>query len=82
MAEARTPPASITIGGVTVRGRSLTAAQGRSVAVWAARAVASRYGETGASLDRLALRLSATAIRADGSIDPVAVSDEPGGGHG
>jgi hypothetical protein len=82
MAEPRTPPADIRIGRVTVRGRSLTATQGRSLAIWAAHALASRHAATGASLDRVTLRLSAAAIRPDGSIDPAAVADEPGGGRG
>jgi hypothetical protein len=82
MAEPRTPPATLRISSVTVRGRSLTARQGEAVAISVARSLAARFATTGASLEQLTLRLPATAIAADGSVDPAAVADGEGGGYG
>jgi hypothetical protein len=82
MAESPLPPAAIRIGGVTVRGRSLTAEQGRSVALSIARALAERPASASASLDRVTLRVPASAIRADGTVDPAALSNSLGGRYG
>lgn len=82
MAEPGIPPATLRIGGVTICGRSLTARQAEAVAISVARGLAARFATTGASLQRLTLRLPASAIAQDGSVDPAAVSDGLGGGHG
>lgn len=82
MAEPRALPASVSIGRMTVRGSALTAAQGRAVALWAARELASRHAAAGGAFERVTLRLPATALRPDGSIDHAAALDWPGGGHG
>jgi hypothetical protein len=82
MAEPGIPPATLRIGGMTICGRSLTARQGKAVSISVARGVAARFATTGARLERLTLRLRASAIAHDGSVDPAAVSEGLGGRHG
>ena len=82
MAEPGTPSVNLRIGRLTVRGRSLTASQGEAVAVAVARGLAARPATAGARLETLTLRLPATAIAGDGSVDPAALADGLGGGHG
>ncbi len=82
MAEAGIPSATLRIGGVTIRGRSLTARQGEAIAISVARGLAAPFATTGASLERLTLRLPASAIAHDGSVDAAAVAKGLGGGHG
>lgn len=82
MAESGIPPATLRIDGVRIRGRSLTARQGEAVAISVARGLATRFATTGASLERLTLRLPATAIAPDGSVDPAALAEAQGGRHG
>ena len=79
MAEPRTPPATLRISSVTVRGRSLTARQGEAVAISVAQSLAARFATTGASLEQLTLRVPAAAI---GGVDPAAGADTQGDGHG
>lgn len=74
MAERRTPPPALRISSMTVRGRSLTVRQGEAVAISVAQSLAARFA-TGASLERLTLRVPATAIASDGSVDPAALAD-------
>jgi hypothetical protein len=82
MAEPGIPPPNLRIGRVRISGRSLTARQGEAVAISVARGVAERFATTGASLERLTLRLPASAIADDGSVDAAAVSAGLGSGHG
>lgn len=71
---------SLRIGGLTVRGRAITAEHGRAIATALAPALA---GRVSANLDHLTLRLPASAIASDGSIDPATLSTAlDGGRHG
>ena len=75
------PVPDIRIAGMIVRGRSLTAEQGRHLALAVARTLAAHH-EPGTSLDRLTIRLPASVLRPDGSIAPAAIAIDRGGDDG
>jgi hypothetical protein len=62
------------IAAITVRGQGLTAESGRTLASAMARAVVRHAGGGAAAIDQLTIRLPASAIAADGSVDQATIT--------
>jgi len=74
MAAPATGPAEVRIGAMTVRGRGLSAAGGRSLAAAVAAALADRLRGRGGRIGGMTIRMPASAFDAGGGIDRTALA--------
>jgi hypothetical protein len=83
MSERPTP--GLRVEQMTVRGPGLDAERGRVLAQSVARVLATRLRTPGTAIGRLSVRLPASALAADGTVDPAALAaalTAPGARHG